>query len=134
MLMLYSAVNMADGWETKRRRGPGHDWTIVRLGAEGEIRRIEVDTAYFKGNYPESCSIDAAVIEEREGGVSADAAAPVAPWRTVLERTPLQPDHLHVFEGELANGVIATHVRINIFPDGGVSRFRVFGRPTAAGR
>jgi allantoicase len=134
MLMPYPALNMGDGWETKRRRGPGHDWTIVRLGVEGEIRRIEVDTAFFKGNYPESCSIEATVIEEREGGVSADAAAAVAPWRTTLERTALQPDHLHVFERELAGGVVATHVRFNIFPDGGVSRFRVFGRPTSGGR
>ena len=134
MLMPYPALNMGDGWETKRRRGPGHDWTVVRLGAEGEIRRIEVDTAHFKGNYPESCSIESAAIEEGEGGVSADAAVPVASWKTVLERTLLQPDHLHVFERELAGGAIATHVRINIFPDGGVSRVRVFGRPTADGR
>jgi allantoicase len=134
MLMPYAAANMGDGWETKRRRGPGHDWTIVRLGAEGEIHRVDVDTAHFKGNYPESCSIEAVVVDEREGGVSADAALPVASWKTVLERTPLQPDRLHVFERELAKGVAATHVRINIFPDGGVSRFRVFGRPTVAGR
>ena len=134
MLMPYRAANMGDGWETRRRRGPGYDWTIVRLGTEGEIRRVEVDTAYFKGNYPESCSIESAVVDETEGGVSADAAVAVADWVGVLERTKLEPDHVHVFQRELAATAIATHVRINIFPDGGVSRFRVFGVPTMAGR
>ncbi len=135
MLMPYEAVNMGDGWETKRRRGPGHDWTLLRLGLEGVVRRVELDTAFFKGNYPDSASLESAVLKDEGRGVSADVASrAIAQWTTVLPQTRLQPDHLHAFETELAPDVTATHVRLNIFPDGGVSRLRVFGMPTAAAR
>ena len=135
MLMPYPAANMGDGWETKRRRGPGHDWVVIRLAAEGTIRRVELDTAHFKGNYPESCSMDAAVVEDVEGTVSADATSTVsAPWKPLLPRTSLAPDRVHVFESELAPALPATHVRLNIYPDGGVSRLRMVGVPTAEGR
>jgi allantoicase len=105
---------MADGWETKRRRTPGHDWTIVRLGAPATIVRVEVDTRRFKGNAPAACSLEACAVQPD--------------WVELLPRTPLQADHLHAFDAlptPLAN---TTHVRLNIFPDGGVSRLRVFGR------
>ncbi len=59
MIMPGRARDMSDGWETKRRRGPGHDWAVVKLGARGRVRRVEVDTAHFKGNFPESCSLEA---------------------------------------------------------------------------
>ena len=59
LIMPGRAANMSDGWETKRRRGPGHDWSIIKLGTPGHIRHLEVDTAYFKGNFPESCSLEA---------------------------------------------------------------------------
>jgi allantoicase len=135
MLMPYGAANMGDGWETKRRRGPGHDWVVLRAGIPGAIRRIELDTAHFKGNYPDSASVEGAVMEDEDGGVSADVATRTsAQWQIVLPQTKLQPDHLHPFEGELKPDVIATHLRLNIFPDGGVSRFRVFGSPTAVAR
>jgi allantoicase len=120
MLMPDRAPNMGDGWETKRRRGPGHDWAIVRLGVEAEIRRIELDTAHYKGNYPDRCSIDAAVAEGE--------------WSVVLPQTKLQPDHLHRYDGVAIGQQAAALVRLNIFPDGGVSRFRVFGVPTKNGR
>src|SRR3954453_4168265 len=77
MLMPYPAANTGDGWETKRRRGPGHDWVVVRLATEGTIERVELDTAFFKGNFPESCAIEAAVVEEVEGTVSADLTSTV---------------------------------------------------------
>jgi allantoicase len=135
MLMPYPAPNMGDGWETKRRRGPGHDWAVVRLGIPGVIRRVELNTAHYKGNYPDSASIEAAVVPDDSRGVSADSATrAIADWKAVLAGTKLQADHLHVFEGEVAPGVAATHVRLNIFPDGGVSRFRVFGSPSPAAR
>jgi allantoicase len=135
MLMPYPAANMGDGWETKRRRGVGHDWAVVRLGISGVIRRIELNTAHFKGNYPDSASIEAAVVPDDSRGVSADTATrAIAGWKTVLPDTKLQPDHLHAFESELARDVAASHVRLNIHPDGGVSRFRVFGAPTADAR
>jgi allantoicase len=135
MLMPYPAANMGDGWETKRRRGPGHDWAVIRLGIRGSIHRIELDTAHFKGNYPDTASVDAAVIKDEEGGVSSDVTMrTIAEWKTVLAQTRLQPDHLHALESELKADVIPSHVRVNIYPDGGVSRFRAFGSPSADAR
>ena len=113
---------MGDGWETKRRRGPGHDWTIVRLGTEGAIRRVDVDTRHFKGNAPGTCSIDVATLPS--GGVLDQAQ-----WRELLPQTPLQPDTCHTFEDELRAAGDVTHARLNIFPDGGIARLRLFGRP-----
>ena len=135
MLMPYRAANMGDGWETKRRRGPGHDWAVIRLGIAGTIRRVQLDTAHFKGNYPDSASVEAAVVPGDEHGVSADTATRgVADWRIVLSQTKLQPDHSHEFGDGIVRETAASHVRLNIYPDGGVSRFRVFGRPTDAAR
>jgi allantoicase len=134
MLMPYPAANMGDGWETKRRRGPGHDWAVVRLGIEGTIHRVDIATTHFKGNYPESCSLDAAVMKDDRGGVSADSSTVRAHWNTVLARTQLGPDAQHVFDRALTSDVTATHVRLNIFPDGGISRLRISGMPTAAAR
>jgi allantoicase len=125
LIMPGDAANMGDGWETRRRRGPGHDWTIVRLGAGGTIRRVEVDTRHYKGNAPGACSLDACapddavVLQSFEG----------APWRELLPRTSLQPHARHAFEEELRAIGDVTHVRFNIFPDGGVGRLRLFGRP-----
>jgi allantoicase len=135
MLMPYPAPNMGDGWETKRRRGPGHDWAVVRLAIPGVIRRIELNTAHYKGNYPDTASVEAAVVPDDDRGVSADSATrAIADWKSVLPQTKLQADHLHVFEPELARGAEASHVRLNIYPDGGVSRFRVFGTAAPAAR
>jgi allantoicase len=114
---------MHDGWETRRRRGPGHDWAIVRLGRPGSIRRIEVDTTHFKGNAPGSCSLDAS----RMAGPTAPAAGG-AIWQPLLPRTALQPHTRHAFEDGIADVDAATHVRLNIYPDGGVARLRLFGR------
>jgi allantoicase len=130
LLLPYAASNMGDGWETKRRRGPGHDWAILKLGIAGEIHRVELDTGHFKGNYPESCSLEACSVS---GDVNPDSNAPSA-WHELLPRTQLGPDHLHLFEKELCHVPAATHVRFNIFPDGGVSRLRVIGQPTKDGR
>jgi allantoicase len=135
MLMPYPAPNMGDGWETKRRRGPGHDWAIVRLGIQGAIRRIEINTAHYKGNYPDSASMEATLVKDEHRGVSADVSTrAIAGWTPVLPQTKLQADHLHAFAAELAADVHASHVRLNIFPDGGVSRFRVFGVPSPDAR
>jgi allantoicase len=125
LLMPYKAANMGDGWETKRRRGPGHDWVILKLGVPGVMRTIEVDTAHFKGNYPDSCSLEAC-----HAALSAPDAFLAAPhsWRELLPQTKLRADHLHTFS-KLKDVGPATHVRFNIFPDGGVSRLRLFGCP-----
>jgi len=129
LLIPYPAANMGDGWETKRRRGPGHDWVVLQLGIGGTIQRAEVDTSHFKGNYPESCSLEVCNVEAE----SPDSYA-AWPWKELLPRSPLGPDRRHTFEKELVAAEPATHVRFNIYPDGGVSRLRLFGTPSREGR
>ena len=115
-------VNMGDGWETARRRGPGNDWVILALGHPGTIRRIEIDTAHFKGNFPDRVSVEAAMFAGNDEAVAAGDA-----WRTLLPEAKLQMDQQHYFEAELADTGPVSHVRMSIYPDGGVSRFRAFG-------
>jgi len=125
LVMPGRGADMSDGWETKRRRGPGHDWCVVRLGAAGRIKRVEVDTAHFKGNFPESCSLEVASAGEDE---TDETSLGSFRWRELLPRTPLQADARHFYEQELKDAGAATHVRFNIFPDGGVSRLRLYGQ------
>ncbi|MBI3096688.1 MAG: allantoicase [Planctomycetes bacterium] len=123
------SISMGDGWESRRRRGPGHDWVIVRLAAAGTPERIVVDTMHFKGNYPESCSIEGC---DAEGAEAEDLAA--AAWVEILGRTRLEADRRHTYAGELRVPHPLTHLRLNIHPDGGVARFRVYGRPSPEGK
>lgn len=123
LIMPGRGVSMGDGWETKRRRGPGHDWVVVRLGHAGTIERIEIDTIHFKGNAPGRCSIEACSAPDSTNDVT-----PEIGWQELLPSAALRPDTLHGFEDEVLAVGNATHVRLNIFPDGGVSRLRVFGR------
>src|SRR5688572_9943925 len=118
LIMPGLAREMSDGWESQRRRGPGHDWCIVRLGTPGVITRVEVDTSHFKGNYPESCSVD----------VGRGDALDSIQWQVLLPNTKLQPHTRHTFVSELAELGDVSHARLNIYPDGGVSRLRLFGR------
>jgi allantoicase len=113
---------MSDGWETKRRRGPGHDWVIIKLGRRGHIKRVEVDTAHFKGNFPESCSLE--VCDTADDTTLTDLSTP---WSTVLPRTKLQAHTRHFYDQELLDTGVASHLRFSIYPDGGVSRLRVYG-------
>src|SRR4051812_6077330 len=122
LIMPGRSENMGDGWETKRRRGPGYDWIILKLGLPGTIRKIEVDTNHFKGNYPDTCSIEACVAP----GASIEELGK-AQWREILPMSKLEAHTQHFFESELATIENCTHVRLNIYPDGGVSRLRVWG-------
>ena len=125
LIMPGRAKNMGDGWETKRRRGPGHDWLILRLGAAGTLRRIEVDTNHFKGNYPDSCMIEGVHLP----GAAADRLADeFTQWVGVLPQTKLFPNKRHCFQKQIIPQGPITHVRLNIYPDGGVSRLRLFGQ------
>jgi allantoicase len=119
------AATMGDGWETKRRRGPGYDWAIVKLGRPGTIEKIEVDTNHFKGNYPDACSIE--ICNASSHGVDALTQSEFE-WKEILAKTKLNAHTRHFFVKELKRAGIATHVRLNIFPDGGVSRLRVWGK------
>jgi allantoicase len=97
----------------------------VRLGRRAEIGRIEIDTRHFKGNYPESARVEAIDAAEASAeNLDGDDAA----WREVLSRTRLRPDVRHRFEPPALSPGPATHVRLSIFPDGGVGRLRVHGR------
>ncbi len=108
-----------DGWESARRRTPGFDWCLIRLGVAGVVRGVVVDTAHFKGNFPESCSLEAC----RAGEGASDYAT--LPWAEVLPRARLQAHTRHLYEQELRDAGPVTHLRFNIYPDGGVSRLRV---------
>jgi allantoicase len=121
-------VNMGDGWETARRRGPGNDWVIAALGRPGIIERVEVDTAHFKGNYPDRVSVEAALF-----GSHAEATAASDRWRTLLPAAKLSMDQQHYFDTELEALGPVSHVRMSIYPDGGVSRLRIFGRVADGG-
>jgi allantoicase len=131
LIMPDRALNMGDGWETRRRRSPGSDWAIVALAARGLIHRVLVDTHHFKGNFPDTCSIH---VSDTPGATAAALASESHPWRPLLAPTRLQADARHWFEDELQALGPVTHARFNVFPDGGVSRLRLYGRVTGADR
>ena len=124
LIMPGDATHMGDGWETRRRRGPGHDWTVIRLGAEGTIRRVEV-TPVFQGQRAVACPLRMRGRRTPSSTVRGRGRA----LDELLPRTPLQPHAPHAFEEALRAIGDVTHVRFNIFPDGGVGRLRLFGRP-----
>jgi allantoicase len=107
-----------DGWESRRKRGPGHDWCIVRLGVRGKIRALDIDTNHFLGNHPPYASLEAtSVVGDRE--------LESAQWVELLPQSPLRPGSQNLFG--LASDTAFTHVRLRIYPDGGVARLRVWG-------
>ena len=112
-----------DGWETRRRRAPGHDTAIVRLGCAGVVRRVVVDTSFFTGNYPPEVSVEACGAE----GFPAPAELAAAEWTTLVPRGAVAGDTRNEFEVTVERRF--THVRLTIFPDGGVARLRVYGEP-----
>lgn len=118
-------VNMGDGWETRRRREPGNDWVVIGLGTRGVIERVVVDTGHFKGNYPQGCSLQGGDFGGKEVGLE-ELLEGSGGWGEVLGRVELGADAVHEFLVRDCPKV--THVRLNIFPDGGVSRLRLFGR------
>lgn len=117
-------INMGDGWETARRRVPGNDWVIIALAHPCKVQEVLVDTHHFKGNYPDSCSIQAAYVE---GGTDEQIATRSLFWRELMPSQKLQMDSEHRFSSELNDLGCITHIKLNIFPDGGVSRLRIFG-------
>ncbi|MCH8319225.1 MAG: allantoicase [Bacteroidetes bacterium] len=123
LIMPGRSENMGDGWETKRNRNPDNvDWVIIKLARPGRIEIVIVDTHHFKGNNPDSCSLEGCNVPE-------DSALPddITQWTEILPKTKLEPDNEHYFEKDILNNGPFTHVRLNIFPDGGVSRLRLFG-------
>ena len=117
--------DMGGGWETRRRRGPGHDWILVRLGARGAPAVVEIDTRHFKGNHPERCAL--AAIDAPVGARITEILASGA-WRPLVAEARLGPDARHFFVVAAGADAAATHVRLDVLPDGGVARLRVWGR------
>jgi len=118
------SAQMDQGWETRRSRPPGMDWVILALGQSGVLNRIVVDTGQFKGNYPDRCAID---------GVYWPDAPPYSlvdhpDWVEIVPQTPLRADAEHALS--VATDSPWTHLRLRIYPDGGVARLRAFGRPS----
>ena len=117
---------MGDGWETRRRREPGNDWIIIKLAQKGIIEKIEIDTAHFKGNYPDRASIQAISIDKNI--TTKDLIQSSENWDVILDETKLTADNIHEYEINSNSKAEATHIRLNIYPDGGVSRLRMFGK------
>jgi allantoicase len=121
-----------DGWETRRRRGPAgslpgeddNDWVIVRLGAPAVVRAVVVDTAFFRGNFPRACAVEACYVGGYPDAVALSGEC--VRWTQIVPRSPLKGDAPHVFEVALEQRF--SHVRLRIYPDGGVARLRVHGR------
>ena len=131
LIMPGKGVNMGDGWETKRNRTPNNkDWVILRLAHKGIMEKILVDTGHFKGNYPDSCMIEGGILStDEEKKLKAGEKKPEEiKWTTILPKTKLSADHEHYFEEEIINKGPFTHARLTIFPDGGISRLRLWGR------
>lgn len=124
IIMPGNAANMGEGWETARRRTPGNDWVILALGHPGEIKRVLLDTAHFKGNFPDSFNLQAAYVK---GGTDDQIETQSLFWRELLPAQKLTAHNIHEFANQLNNIGPVTHVRLNIFPDGGLSRIRLFG-------
>jgi allantoicase len=112
-----------DGWETRRRRESGNDWAIVRLGVPGIIHGIVVDTSWFTGNYPPFVSLDGAVVD----GFPSPAELANLEWLPLVEKSAAVGDSVNVYDVD--DGRAWTHVRLSIYPDGGVARLRVHGEP-----
>jgi allantoicase len=125
LLLPGRGASMADGWETRRRREPGFDWVVLALGSPGRIERIEIDTAHFKGNFPHQVSAHAAWLPARS---DSDLASECLYWPALLEPQLLQADGVHEFRTQLRDLGRVSHVRVNMHPDGGMSRVRLFGR------
>jgi allantoicase len=121
---------MGDGWETRRRRGPGHDWAILRLGHRGVIEQLEVDTNHFKGNYPESCSLEGCDLAGSDAPGDWEGATGIE-WSEILPRTKLDAHTQHQFADRIVEAGPFTHVRLSMYPDGGISRLRLHGRPVS---
>ncbi|MGH7326837.1 MAG: 2-oxo-4-hydroxy-4-carboxy-5-ureidoimidazoline decarboxylase, partial [Polyangiaceae bacterium] len=132
LIMPGRSLNMGDGWETKRSRKEAPDWLLLRLAAEGVVETIEVDTNHFKGNFPESCAIEGKIAKATT--TPGELVENEASWKPVLSRTKLQAHTRHFYSKELDHRGPFTHLRLRIFPDGGVSRLRVHGVVSTIGR
>ena len=118
--------NMGDGWETRRSRGKNFDWLIIKCGQPGKINKIEIDTHHFKGNYPDSCSLQATYISKKMSNYSIVKKS--NKWKLMLNKVKLKANKKHTFKNKIMLKNKINFIRINIYPDGGISRIRAFGK------
>lgn len=112
-----------DGWESRRKRVPGHDWCIVKLGVPGRIRAVDIDTAHFLGNHGPFAALDACNAPNADANTLRDHVA----WTALVAETPMKRGSSNVCA--VANNEVFTHVRLHMIPDGGIARLRVYGEP-----
>ena len=120
------AKNMGDGWETRRRRDKGFDWLILNSIDGEKIDKIEISTHHFKGNFPSHCSLQAAYITTKKSSSSIVSGS--NKWKALMNKTMLKANKTHTFRNVLMKNDKINFIKINIFPDGGISRFRIFGK------
>ena len=120
------AKNMGDGWETRRRRGKGFDWLILNSLDGKEIDKIEISTHHFKGNFPSHCSLQAAFLPTSKN--SKQIVNSSVKWKYLLKDAKLSANKVHIFKNNLMKKDKINFIKINIFPDGGISRFRLYGK------
>ena len=118
--------NMGDGWETRRSRGKNFDWLIIKMGRTGKINKIEIDTHHFKGNYPDRCSVQGTFIPKKLSNSSIVKKS--KKWKTLVNKAKLHPHKKHNFKIKTPKTNKVNYIRINIYPDGGISRIRTFGK------
>ncbi len=118
--------NMGDGWETRRSRGKNYDWLIIKLGRTGKINKVEIDTHHFKGNYPDSCSVQASYIPGKISNYSLIKKS--NKWKPLLNKVKLNAHKKHSFNNKKMKKNKINYIKINIYPDGGISRIRTFGK------
>jgi allantoicase len=119
-------THMGDGWETARRRGPGYDWVVFELGQPGTIEKVQIDTSFYKGNFPDRAEIRAAMVGDI-GNLENESAD----WPVLLPESKLKMDSILEFTSELQDVGVVSHVRLHSVPDGGVMRLRIIGKPDA---
>jgi allantoicase len=119
------AKNMGDGWETRRRRHKGHDWLILNSINGKAIDKIEISTHHFKGNFPNYCSLQATYLSSKSSKQILNSSNK---WKYLLKKTKLLANKTHIFKNSLMKKEKINYIKINIFPDGGISRFRIFGK------
>ena len=118
--------NMGDGWETRRSRGKNYDWLILKCATAGKINKIQIDTHHFKGNYPDKCSVQAAYLNNRDSSKSIVKKS--KNWKLLLNKVKLHAHRKHNFNNKLMKNKKINYIRVNIYPDGGISRIRVLGK------
>ena len=120
------AKNMGDGWETRRSRGKNFDWLIIKCATAAKVNKIQIDTHHFKGNFPSHCSLQAAYLPNSKN--SKQIVKSSNNWKYLLKDAKLSANKVHVFKNNLMKKDKINFIKINIFPDGGISRFRIYGK------